>query len=164
MTKFGKTIFGKILKGAAIAGGSVLALSTGIGAIGGIASGAGALSGIIKSTSGVKKVIDKVGASAVNLVTGTTKQEREQVREVKAETKAAMDKIEQVNRLVKAGASVAQARATVGLGSEELPTYEKETVQTASLGEFFTANKKMIMIAGGVIAALFVLPKLLKRK
>lgn len=160
VTAFGKTIFGKILKGAAIAGGSIL----GLGAVKGIIQGVGVAAGVGSSVGTVGKVIDKVGTAAVNLVTGTTKDERAQVKEVKTEAKEAADKLEQVDRLVKAGATIAAARSIVGLPAETLTTYEGETIQTAGIGEFITANKKIIMIAGGVLAALFLLPKLLKRR
>jgi hypothetical protein len=100
----------------------VVGVITGIGAIGGIVKGVGAIAGIGGVLKGGKKVIDKVGVSAVNLVTGTTQEERVQVRDQKAITKSLTDKIEQVQRLIRAGASLTSARATVGLSESELNT------------------------------------------
>lgn len=100
----------------------VVGVATGIGAIAGIAKGVGAIAGIGGVLKGGKKVIDKVGVSAVNLVTGSTQEERIQVRDQKAITKSLSDKIDQVKRLIKAGASIASARATVGLTESELST------------------------------------------
>lgn len=158
MTAFGKTIVGKILKGAAIAGGSILGLGAGIGLV----KGTGAVAGAAGALGGAKKVVDKVGASAVNLITGTTQAERQQVRAVKDEAKAAKNKLEQVDRLVKAGADIATARAMVGLTNVELSEYDGKQIQSAGIGDFLTANKKVLMIAGAVIAALFILPKIKK--
>lgn len=164
MTAFGKTIVGKILKGAAIAGGSVLALTTGVGAIAGVAKGVGALAGIAAAKKTTAGAVSKVAQSAVNLVTGTSKAERDQVKEVKAEAKAAADKLEQMNRLIKAGASTAQARAMAGVPEEQLTSYEGEPITKSGFGDFFAANKQMIMIVGGLLAAFLFLPKILKKR
>lgn len=160
MTAFGKTIVGKILKGAAIAGGSIL----GLGAVTGVVKGVGVAAGIGKALTTSKTVIDKVGASAVNLITGTSKEEREQVREIKAEAKDAADKLEQMNRLIKAGASTAQARAMAGVAEPELTEYEGKPITTAGIGDFFAANKKILMIVGGLLAAFLFLPRILKKR
>lgn len=100
----------------------VIGVVTGIGAIGGIVKGVGAIAGIGGILKGGKKVIDKVGVSAVNLVTGTTQEERIQVRNQKSITKSITDKIDQVKRLIHAGATEASARATVGLTESDLNT------------------------------------------
>jgi hypothetical protein len=98
----------------------VVGVATGIGAIAGISKGVGAIAGIGGVLAGGKKVIDKVGVGAVNLVTGTTQTERVQVREQKAITKAVSDKVDQVKRLIKAGATESEARAKVGLSQSEV--------------------------------------------
>lgn len=123
MTAFKKTILGKILSGVskvikpvAIVAGSVL----GIGAISGVIKGAGAIGGIAGTLKGAGKVLGKVGTSAVNLVSGTTKDEREQVKEVKTEAKAAQDQLDQVQRLIDAGATRARAEQMVGITAAEL--------------------------------------------
>jgi hypothetical protein len=137
MTAFKNTIAGKILKGVAIAGGSVLALGAIVGS-GGAAAGpiatiaGGALSigkKVIQTVGKVAKpviaTVDKVAVAGVNLVTGTTKAERKQVQAVKQEVKAAENKIQQVNRLTKAGAGLAEALATVGVSMAEYQGIEK---------------------------------------
>jgi len=157
--KFGQTVFGKILKGAAIAGGSIL----GLGAITGIVRGAGAVAGAISGAARVKTTIDRVGTSAVNLVTGTTKVEREQVREVKAETRAAQNQLEQVDRLIKAGLSESAARLKVGLTEALLPEYEGKAIRTSGVGDFVTANKNILLIVGAVLLGSLLLPKMMKK-
>lgn len=158
VTAFKNTIVGKILKGAAIAGGSIL----GLGAVVGVAKGVGVATGAVGALSATKNVLDKVGQSAVNLVTGTTKEERSQVAEVKAEAKAASDKLEQVDRLVKAGATLEKARAIVGVSNTELTTYDGEKVTSAGIGEIFIKYKQPLMIVGGLLAVFFLLPKIKK--
>ena len=160
MTAFKNTIFGKILTGAAKVVLPVVGAVTGIGAIAGIVKGVGAISGIgsaVKTaTGGIKAVIDKVGASAVNLVTGTTQAEREQVKAVKEVTKAEADKWEQVDRLVKAGATREQAMATVGVSEPKLTEYQGLAASTV------VPKSNLLIYAGVGLAALLILPKLLK--
>lgn len=157
MTAFKKTIFGKILGGAAKIALPVVGGVVGIGAIGGIVKGVGAMKGIGGILAGGRKVIDKVGVSAVNLVTGTTQPERIQVREQKKETQAIVDAWDQVKRLVRAGATEAEAEAAVGVS---------KTVEVSSQGVAKTKidTKKYLMYAGLGVAALFLLPTLLKRR
>jgi len=152
---------GKILKGAVIGGGSLLGLATGIGGIKGIAGGVGALKGASKGIGGLVKVVDKVKDGAVNLVTGTTKDERAQVKQVKATTQAAIDKLDQVQRLIDAGATAADARAMVGLSPTELTELSGEPIKQAGMFDFLQ-NKIVLMVLGG-LAALYFLPKLLKK-
>lgn len=169
---FWDTIVGKVVKGAAKVVLPVVGAVTGIGAITGIAKGIGAVAGIGGTVakigevaggvvSGVKKVIDKVGVGAVNLATGTTQAEREQVRDVKADTKAISDKWEQVDRLMKAGATREQAMSTVGV--TDTVNVEGNTGITTGAGVTTAANKNMLIYAGVGLAALVLLPKLLKR-
>ena len=147
-----KTLFGKLVKG----GGSVLipvaAAVGGIGAITGIGKGIGALQGIGGVLKGGKKVIDTVGAKAVDLVTGTTKEERKQVNEVKAAVKAEKDKYEQIDRLIKAGATEAEAYATVGVTMKEAAavTEALNLSGTTQAGIFSTPIIKYAAIAAGV--------------
>lgn len=165
-----KTIAGKILKGAVIGGGTILGIASGVGAVAGVVGGAGALAGAVSgvstvanaavklATGGAKVVggtLSKVATGAINLVTGTTAEERKQVREVKAETKAAEDKLEQVQRLVRAGATEAKARQMAGLTAEELP--QINGVKT------MPQNNNLLIYGGLGLAAIFLLPKILKR-
>jgi len=167
MTAFGKTLVGRFLKGAAKVVLPVVGAVTGIGAISGIAKGIGAVAGIggaVKTAGavsagiagGLRKVIDKVGVSAVNLATGTTQAERIEVREVKQATKAEQDKWDQVDRLVKAGLDRAQALLKVGVTDEEVTLAEYQGVTSKP-------DNKLLIYAGLGLAGLLVLPKLLKR-
>lgn len=167
-----KTIAGKILKGAVIGGGTILGIASGVGAIGGIVGGAGAIAGAasgVKSlgkvaqaagklvTGGAKGAVNtlgKVATGAVNLITGTTQEERQQVRQVKAETKEAQDKLDQVKRLVRAGSTEEKALALVGLSPAQVPEVD---------GVKIPQNNNIFMYAGLGLAALFILPKILKR-
>lgn len=157
-----KTIAGKILKGAVVAGGSVLGLATGIGAISGIAKGVGAVKGASTGIGGLVKTVDKIGQSAVNLVTGTTKEERQIISEVKAEAKDAQHQLDMVDKLVRAGATVEAARAKLGITSTELKEFDGEPVKSSSMFDFL--QNKNVLLIGGAILALIVLPKLLKSR
>jgi len=161
VTTFGKTIAGKILKGTLIAGGSILGLGGIIGGIGGAVAGtgvaAGAVTGVKKVASTVGKSVSKVSQAAVNLVTGTTKAERDQVRVVKGEAKEAKEQLEQVERLIKAGATPEAARSMAGIPEAELTEYDGKPIMAAGF------DTKTLLIIGGVLAAFVLLPKLLKR-
>jgi hypothetical protein len=157
-----KGIFKKILKGALAIGGAAL----GIGAIGGVVKGIKAGTGVLASlkggVGGLRNTADKIKEGAARVLTGTTKQEREQVLAVKKEARDAKDKLEQVDRLIRAGATPEEARATVGLAEEELTSYEGEKVNQAGMFDFLK-NKSTLYIALGLVALLIV-PKLLKRR
>lgn len=155
-----KTVAGKILKGAVIAGGSVLGLATGFGAVGGVIKGVGALKGASTGIGGLTRVFDKVGESAVNLVSGTTKETRKIIQEVKDKTKAELQKMQLVDKLVKAGATVQEAKAKAGIADAELTEYQGKPVQSMSFGDYF---KNPAILAAAGIVAFFILPKLLKR-
>lgn len=171
-----KTIVGKILKGATVAGGSVLGLVAGTGIVGKVA---GAASGVIKNitsgkpkeekgttvlskagttiTSGIRKVVDKVKDSAVNLVSGITKEQREMVKSQKEETRKYQEQLKAVEKLVNAGATPAEARARVGISPEELTDYEGKPIKTSGIGEVLQNKNVLYALAG--FAALFMLSK-----
>lgn len=153
-----KTIAGKIIKGAVIGGGSILGLAAGVGTVGGIVKGVGAVAGGKTGLVAVKNVIDKVAATATNLVTGTTKAERDIIKTFKARTKEEKDKIELFNKLVKAGATEAEARSAAGIKTEELQAEDRKGAAVTSVMQ----NKTLLYAAAGLLALVF-LPKLLKR-
>jgi len=126
-----KGIFGKIIKGALIAGGSILGLGAGIGAIKGIVRGTGVLAGIGKGVGGIRNTADQLKEGAARVLTGTTKEEREQVLQVKEQAKKAADKLAQVNRLVNAGATPEEAKAMVGVAEEELTSLDGKPVMSS---------------------------------
>lgn len=163
MTAFGKTIVGRILKGAAKVVLPVVGAVTGVGAISGAAKGIGALAGVGETVKkiggGVKSVIDKVSASAVKVFTGANAEEWKQVRDIKARTKAETDKWEQVDRLVRAGASRAEAMLTVGVSDEGVTLTDYQGLENKP-----GISQKTMYIAGAALAALVFLPKLLKRR
>lgn len=151
------TIFKKIVKAVGKIAKVVLpvvGVATGIGAIAGISKGVGAIAGIGGVLAGGKKVIDKVGVGAVNLVTGTTQAERVQVREQKALTKAVSDKVDQVKRLIKAGATESEARAKVGLTQTELdmPVEELNTSNLITEAAPTGCMTTTLLILAGLVA------------
>lgn len=156
MTAFKNTIVGRILRGvskvALPVAGVGAAIVTG-GAAVGILSGAGAIGGAVKAAGAIKKV----GQAAVNLVTGTTKAEREQVNQVKAVAKAEQDKLDQVERLISAGATRAEAEKMVGitpseLGSADAAEKESDTALKEKLEE-----KKPIQAGQGCLTTSILL-------
>ena len=157
-----KTIAGKILKGAVIGGGSLLGLAAGVGAVGGVVKGTGALAGIGKGIGGIKTYVDKLGKGAVNLVTGTTAQQRTLINAQKDLTREGQQKLTLVEKLVRAGATVESARAQAGLDAPELVEYEGEKVKTAGVFDFLQSKQGLYIGLG--LAALFLLPKILKRR
>jgi hypothetical protein len=152
-----KTIFGKIVKGAAIAGGSILGLSVGVGAVSGIVKGTGALAGISKSVGGIKPLANTLKNSAAKLITGKTQEERQLINAQKELTKAEAHKLELVQDLIDAGATPESARAQVGLSEVELASYKGETLNKSSFGDLL---KNPIMLAvAGLLLAFVILPK-----
>ena len=133
-----KGIFGKILKGALIAGGSILGLGAITGVVKGIGSGTGVLAGLKGGVGGIRNTADKLKEGAARVLTGTTKEERTQVLAVKAEAKAASDKLAQINRLVNAGATPEEAKAMVGVSDNELTTLDGEKVNAASVMDWMS--------------------------
>lgn len=146
-----KGIIGKILKGALIAGGSILGLGAVTGVVKGISQGTGVLAGLKGGVGGIRNVADKLKEGAARVVTGTTKEEREQVLAVKAEAKKAADQLAQVNRLVNAGATPEEARAMVGITETELTSLDGEKINSASIGTMFSnpVVKYLALAAGG---------------
>lgn len=133
-----KGILGKILKGALIAGGSILGLGAITGVVKGVTSGTGVLAGLKGGVGGLRNTADKLKEGAARVLSGTTKEERAQVLAVKAEAKAASDKLAQVNRLVNAGATPEEARAMVGVSETELTSLDGEKINSASIGTMFS--------------------------
>ena len=147
-------LLGKILKGVgkvvgiAAAGAAIIGTGGALaGAVPLIAKGTGLLGKIFKGTS-------KVSQSAVNLVTGTTKAERVQVKGVKVEAKAAQDKLDQVERLVNAGATRTQAMAMAGVTAQDLGSADamekdqeaKATITRTGLTEVTKAGPGCLVI------------------
>jgi len=183
-----KTIVGKILKGtiigvgiagAAIGGAALLAGTGGAAAPAVVSTGGGLLSKIFK---GAKKVVDVVGTKAKDLVSGVTAEQRVLIAEQKDDQRADVQKINAIQKLIRAGATVEEAAAKVGVPlimlkglfgipsdtqtqAVEISSYAKEiSLQpaTAGISELFK-NKTVLMALAGV-AALFLLPKLLKSR
>jgi len=137
-----KGTYGKIVRTVATVGASVI----GAGAVAGIISGSGAAAGVSATTKTVGGALSKVGQGVVKLVTGMTKTEREQVGVIKSEGKAAQDKLDQIERLVNAGATLARAREMVGVTAEELGSPDAAVLdQEAALeAEFKAAQQKTL--------------------
>jgi hypothetical protein len=108
-------------------------------------------------TSGVRATVDKVKDSAINLVAGTTAAQRDYIKSIKARSREEQEKLLAVEKAVNAGASVAEARAAVGLSPVELTSYDGEKIQSAGMFDFLQ-NKNVLYILGGV-ALLFIILK-----
>jgi hypothetical protein len=145
-----KGIFGKILKGALIAGGSILGLGAIGGVVKGVTSGTGVLAGLKGGIGGIRNTADKLKEGAARVLTGTTKDERAQVLAVKAEAKAAADKLAQINRLVNAGATPEEAKAMVGVADSELTSLDGEKVNAASVVDWMS-NPAVKWIGAAII-------------
>jgi hypothetical protein len=115
MTAFKKTILGKVLGTAAKVFIPVAAAVTGVGMIKGITSSVGAVMGVKNSFGGAAKGLSVIGQKAADLVTGTTKEQRDMIREEKAEAKEAKEQIEFAGKLMKAGASEEEAYQKAGI-------------------------------------------------
>jgi len=124
-----KTIAGKILKGVAIGAAAVGGVAA-IAATGGAAAPAGiGLLGKIVSVGGkVVKTVAKtaikgagaVATSASNLVSGVTAQQRQLIQEQKSETREETQKLTTIEKLIRAGSTVPEAAAKVGVPLSEL--------------------------------------------
>lgn len=124
-----KTIAGKILKGLAIAGAGVgaitaIAATGGTAALGVATAGKGILGKLIgvtaKAAVQTGKGISAVAKGATNLVSGLTSEQREMVREQKAETKDGEQILLTIKKLMNAGATAQEAAAKVGVSTDEL--------------------------------------------
>jgi len=146
-----KGILGKILKGALVVGGSILGLGAVTGVVKGISQGTGVLAGLKGGVGGIRNTADKLKEGAARILTGTTKEERAQVLAVKADARAAQEKLQQVQRLVNAGATPEEARATVGISDYELTALDGEPIQKASIGDMFSnpVVKYLALAVGG---------------
>jgi len=153
-----KGIFGKILKGALVVGGSILGLGAAVGAVKGISAGTGVLAGLKGGVGGIRNTADKLKEGAARVLTGTTKEERAQVLAVKAEAKAAADKLAQINRLVNAGATPEEAKAMVGVSDAELTSLDGEKVNAASVMDWM--SNPAVKWVGAAILAYFGLKAL----
>lgn len=153
-----KGIVGKILKGALIAGGSILGLGAIGGVVKGITQGTGVLAGLKGGVGGIRNTADKLKEGAARVLTGTTKEERAQVLAVKETARAAQEKLQQVQRLVNAGATPEEARATVGLSETELTTLDGEKINSASIGTMF--SNPIVKYAAFAVGGFFLLKAL----
>lgn len=179
-----KTIAGKLLRGVVSVGAPVAAAVTGVGAVAGAISGVGAIAGVAGAASKVAGVVKSgvtavakaggtVGQSAVNLLTGTTQEQRKLIREQKQETKELEQKVKTVEKLINAGATVESAAAKVGVplsslaGMFGLPSEADLLAKEAEKTKYNTESvdkKNLAVYVGLGLLALFVLPKLLKRR
>lgn len=179
------TIAGKILKGVVSIGSPVAAAVTGVGAVGGMIAGVGAATGVATAAKTIAKVVtggvtatgravSTVAEAAANIVTGTTKDQRKMIQEQKAETKSQVQKLEVIQKLIDAGASVQDAAAKVGVplsqlaGLFGLPSESdklvadtvKEKTDNGNKNSMPIDTKKLVILGAIGLAGLFLLPKL----
>jgi len=169
-----KTIFGKILKGAVTAGGSVLALASAIPVVGTVAKVAVKAVDVVKNViggkgttgmstagstvlSGIAPVIDKVKESVGNLLSGLTAEQRAIVNAQKEQTKTEEQKLLLMEKLINAGATPEAARAAAGLPAETVPTYDGKPVQAAGLGSLL--QNKTVLIGLAALAGLALISR-----
>lgn len=155
-----KGLFKKILKGALTVGGAILGVGAVGGVVKGIRSGTGVLAGLKGGIGGIRNTVDKLKEGSVRVLTGTTKKEREQILAVKKESREAQDKLQQVQRLINAGATPEEARATVGVSDVELTSFEGEQIQVSGF-DALPKNKKYLLIGAGLIG-VYLLAKFFK--
>lgn len=126
MTTFFKTIAGRILKGVGI-GVASAAAAVGVGAIiagtGGAAAPAvvtasgGLLSKVFK---GAKKTVNAVVTKTADLISGVSAEQREIIKEQKDEQRADVQKLNAIDKMIKAGATVEEAASKIGVPLSEL--------------------------------------------
>lgn len=160
---FKNTILGKILKGAGkvlpfVAGAAAFVIpgigpAAGVGIIGKAAAKiASTIKGSIggQVVGGIAKTVGTVAKSAVNLVTGTTFDERAQVREVTSEAKAAQDILEQKARLMRAGASETEANKMVGIVTADLGSANSQAKDQAAAEKPPVSEEKKAQITANL--------------
>lgn len=185
-----KTIAGKILKGIVIGGAAVAGTALVFGS-GGAAAPAVAVAGkglLGKIIGGAGKVIKGAGIKVVkgvsaaakagaNLVSGITAEQRGFIHTAKDESRAEMQKLTTIEKLVKAGKSVAEAAGQVGVpltalkGLFGIPADSEVQAEQTSLASSSDAQvaglqgifqNKAVLVILAVVAGLFFLPKILK--
>ncbi len=175
-----KTVAGKILKGLTIGVGVAAAGLLVVGtagavspAIGSTITAAGGVAGKVLKTA--VKTVDAVATKAADIVSPINKEQRALVKSQVAETKAEVEKLTAIDKLVKAGATVEKAAAAVGVplaalagtfgvasaAQSDAAQVKAESLETAGV-TVTPDNKKLLMYAGIGLAALFILPKLLR--
>lgn len=169
-----KTIAGKLLKGAVLAGGSVLALATGVKlfpAVGGaIKKGVNAVKDSAtkagttaiaqigeQATSAIKGTIDKVTESAVNLASGKQGEQRAFYKAGKEAAQTGLKKVIDMAKLMREGKTAEEARAIVGAGADEVVEFDGKPVKTAGVFDFL--QNKNVLYAGAAVLALLLLTK-----
>lgn len=158
-----KTVAGKLLKGAVIGGGSLLALATGNRVITNIVSRATTpgtaelASKTGSSVVGLAGYVDQFKEGAANLITGKTKEIRQTINRAKADAKTALMKTKAAEQLISLGKDPADARSAVGLEPYELEEVDGKPIEAGLM------SNKMLMFAALAFGAIFLLPKILKR-
>lgn len=169
-----KTIAGKILKGVVI-GAAGIAGITAIAATGGTAAPAVAVAGkgLIGKLVGVTakavvqtgKGISAVAKGAANIVSGITEEQRDMVKEQKAETKTGLQALKTIEKLMNAGATVEKAAAEVGVPMDQLKgsfgvpsdaeaaTKELQSIPVKTEG---CAGVLILLIAAGSLISYFI--------
>jgi hypothetical protein len=152
-----KTVAGKILKGAVIGGGSLLALSTGNRVITNLVSkvtekkGTAALAaGVGGSVNSLASFKDRFKEGAARLITGKTKEIRGKINQAREEARDLLMKQKAAEKLVSLGKSPAEARALAGLGAEEMPEVNGKPAK----------SNNMLMFGGLALGAILLLSKI----
>lgn len=181
-----KTKVGKVLKGVTIGATAVAAVATGVGAVAGAAGGVGLFAGAAKGLGtvvrgvkgfggGTKTVLSKISGGAAKLLTGQSKEENEIIKQAKAEARTAAQSNNAIDKLMKLGVSENEARLKLGLpmltdtktedeGEDFLSKLRSGLfgAKETETGKASPKNEKALIYGGLGLAALFILPKILK--
>jgi hypothetical protein len=165
--KFKNTLFGKILGGvakAAVAVGGVIIGGSVVKAV------AGGIGNLVNSGATHKAgALDIIGEKAKQLFTGLSPDQQKILEHAKDDAKILQSKMKLAKKLMATGIDEETAKQQAGIeagdiataSDEEVKAYKtsnKTGVQMASFG-----GNKTIMIAAAGLAALVLIPKLLKR-
>ena len=168
MTAFGKTIFGKLLKGAA-----KVAVSVGTVVVGGVVAkavvgGIGSLINAHPNADSPSSGLDVIAEKAKAFVNGLTTDQQKVLDDEKADAKTATQKLKLANKLINLGASKDEAYSKAGITGDEaanvVNTEDNSDLNPAnktSFATFFAGPGKWVL---AVIAALLLVPKLLKHR
>ena len=158
---FKNTVVGKILKVAGVALGVVGGVVVGGGVLKAATGGIGSLVNNLpteKPQSGISVIAEKAKA----LVSGLTVEQQTILNEAKADAKTAQQKLKLADRLMKAGLSQSDAYAKAGISKAEAASVQN--VPDAEYQKAGLTGTGWVKWALLIVAALVVIPKLLKRR
>jgi hypothetical protein len=141
-----KTKIGKVLKTTLQIGGGVLGLATGLNV------GSAALGAVSRVVTKGTAALSKTDNLLSNISNATDKV-------------ATASKILQAGVLKKANLAIADEKEAARLATEQLAGETNETKPATTVTDFFKGqNSKYVLYGAAALSALFIIPKLLKRR